>query len=310
MVSLGQDVGAQVGTADERLEDYVRARRNWGRWGADDQVGTINLVTPEKRARAATLVRSGRLVSLSRPFPTALATDDPQPAQHFMKRIDKPTGGFALDYIGVDYHGRACTHLDALCHLWGEDGMWNGRDPDDEITFDGARFGGVDYWGEGIVTRGVLLDVPRYRGEPYVTADKPVHGSELEAIAKASRIELEPGDAIAVYCGRELFDRARASHPAPAGPRSAPGLHGSCLRFLRECDAAVLLWDMMDATPADGPGVHGAIANFGLALVDNALLEPLSVACAEEGRYEFQLSLAPLRIIGGTGSPINPLALL
>lgn len=297
-------------TTPEDFAKYLNEKRNWGRWGDDDQMGTINLVTPAKRARAAAAVRSGRIVSLSRPLPTVPKRFEQPPTQHFMKRIDKETSGFALDYIGVTCHGHECTHIDAICHLWDENGMYNGRDPNVEITFSGARFGSIELWGDGIITRGVLLDVPRFRGEPYVTFDAPVHASELEAVAKAQGVEIEPGDAIAVYCGRERFD---AEHPGyeHETPRRAPGLHGSCLHFLRETDAAVLLWDMMDFIPQGGvPGVHASIANFGLALVDNALLEPLADACADEGRYEFQLTIAPLHLIGGTGSPVNPLALL
>ena len=296
-------------TSDE-FREYIEEKRNWGRWGDDDQLGTINLITADKRRRAASLVRSGRLLSLSRPLPTTPAPNNPKPAHHYMKRIDRPDGGgHSLDYIGLDYHGLACTHLDALCHLWGPDGMWNGHNPDDAIGFDGATYGSVDHW-EGIVTRGVLLDVPRHRGTPYVTPDEPVHGSELEAIAKADGIDVEAGDAVAVYCGREAWDR---DHPVPNPnePRRLPGLHGSCIKFFRDTDTAVLLWDMMDAAPSDfGWMVHSAIWLLGLALVDNALLEPLAAACAAEDQYEFQLSLAPLRIIGGTGSPVNPLAML
>jgi kynurenine formamidase len=305
----------------QHIDEYLRAARNWGRWGPDDQVGAVNLITPDKRRRAAQLVRSGRLVSLSRPVPTSPGPTNPHPAQHFMQRIERgAAAGAALDYVGVSCHGIASTHLDALCHVWAEDGMWNGRDPDAEIGFDGARFGDIDQWGDGIVTRGVLLDVPRHRGVPFVTFDEPVHGSELDDIARASGVDLEAGDAIVVHCGRERWDAENApwggattNGPVPTGAEERPGLHSSCLRFLRQHDAAVLVWDMMDLTPNgfDLPwAVHAAIWAFGVALVDNALLEPLSTACTEEGRNEFQLCLAPLRLHGGTGSPINPLALL
>src|SRR5579871_2236971 len=109
------------------VDSYLRDRRNWGRWGADDQVGAVNLITPEKRVRAAGLVRSGRAVSLSRPFPKEPALNNPTPAQHFMKLLDRGQGGAAIDYYGISYHGQATTHLDSLCHVWNQDGMWNGR---------------------------------------------------------------------------------------------------------------------------------------------------------------------------------------
>lgn len=296
----------RVPTRDEVL-GYLRERRNWGRWGADDQRGAVNLITPEKRVRAAGLVRSGRSVSLSRDVPVLPGRHNPMPAQHFMRIGD----GGVVDYYGLIYHGYVTTHVDALCHVWDGEGMWNGRDPKQEITSAGAAFGSIEHWRDGITTRGVLLDVPKFRGEPSVTIEKPVHGWELEEIAQAQGVTIEPGDAIVVHSGRE---RWQAAHPDWSGYRPpSPGLHASCLPFLRDHDVAVLVWDLMDANPNEYGvpwTVHGAIFAYGVALVDNALVEPLAQACAEEGRYEFMLTLAPLPWVGGTGSPVNPLALL
>jgi kynurenine formamidase len=293
----------------EEVLGWLRARRNWGRWGADDEAGAVNLITAEKRRAAAALVRSGRAVSLSREFPVTPGPGNPTPAQHWMKTVPRGTGGFAADYYGVFYHGWANTHLDALCHTWDEAGMWNGRDPARELGFDGARFGGVHHWKDGILTRGVLLDVPRHRGEPCVRQERPVHGWELDEIAARQGVRVEPGDAVCVYSGREAW---QAAHPDRAyGPEPRPGLHVSCLPFLRDHDVAVLAWDMMDLVPNGYDlawAVHAAIFAYGVALVDNALLEPLARACAEEGRWEFMLVVAPLRVVGGTGSPANPLA--
>jgi kynurenine formamidase len=291
------------------VESYLRDRRNWGRWGADDQVGAVNLITPEKRARAAGLVRSGRSVSLSREFPKTPALNNPTPAQHFMKMLDRGTGGAAIDYYGISYHGQASTHLDSLCHVWNQDGMWQGRSPSDEITFDGARFGAVTNWSTGIITRGVLLDVPRFRGESFVTEERPIHGWELEDVAAAQGVTIEPGDALVVYGGREAWDRV---NPVWGSGPSRPGLHASCLPFIRDTDASLLVWDMMDQGPNEYGlpwSVHGVIFAYGVGLVDNALLEPLAAACAEEGRYEFMLMVLPLVVVGGTGSPANPVAL-
>ncbi len=302
----------QAMTRDE-IVALLQERRNWGRWGEDDQRGAINLITAEKRAAAASLVRTGRIVSLSRDFPTVPGPGNPIPAQHWMRTMRRKGGGAALDYVGTVYHGFTTTHLDALCHIWGEDGLWNGRDPDREIRSNGARWGGVQHWRDGIVTRGVLLDVTKHRSEPFVTLDRPVHDSELEAIARSQGVTVAAGDALVVYSGREAWQRADPAVAAIYGlDQPRPGLHASCLRFLREQDIAVLVWDLMDAAPDeyDLPWtVHGAIFAYGVALIDNALLEPLAAACAEEGRYEFLLTVAPLPIIGGTGSPVNPIAM-
>ena len=296
----------------EEVLSYLKDDRNWGRWGNDDQVGAVNMVTPGKRAAAARLVKSGRAVCLSREFPKTPAANNPTPAIHYMKRVARGEHeGFAADYYGISYHGTATTHLDALCHVWNEDGMWNGRNPDEAITMDGAIWGSVDHWAEGIITRGVLLDVPKHRGKPYVTQEEPVHRWELEDIAQEQGVTMEPGDALVVYSGREKWNED--GNPLwGSDPQLRPGLHASCLKFIRESDCCLLVWDMMDFTPNGyelGWSVHGSIFAYGIGLLDNALLEPLAEACAQEGRYEFMLTVNPLRVVGGTGSPVNPIAL-
>ncbi len=279
--------------------DYAamyRDRRNWGRWGANDQVGAINLITAEKRAAAAALVRNGRTVSLSRVF---------EPPQHFMTKSSLGGGGgYVMDYLGFIYHGATVTHVDALCHIWDQDGMWQGRDPDVEIDTQGAHFGDITNWNSGIITKGVLLDVPRHRGEPHVTADRPVRGAELEEIARAQGVSVESGDALLVHSG---WESNRES-----GERGGAGLHPSCAEFIRDHDVALLGWDLMDARASDVDlpwPVHGVLFNFGVALLDNARLEPVAAACAEEERYAFMFMLLPLNVARGTGSPVNPVAM-
>ena len=293
------------------VDSFLRDRTNWGRWGERGGAGAINLITAEKRLSAVSLVKKGRPVSLSRPLPVTPSVENPRPAQHFMMKGERPFGGgAATDYYGVAYHGTATTHIDALCHVWNQDGMWDGRDPAEVIGFDGARYATVDEWKDGILTRGVLLDVPRHRGKPYVTLEEPVHGWELEDIAREEGLSLEPGDAVIVYSGRDAY--AQDHDGVWGGGSSRPGLHASCLPFLRDNDASLLVWDMMDASPNEYQvpwSVHGAIFAYGVALVDNALLQPLAEVCAEEKMYEFMLTINPLVVVGGTGSPANPIAM-
>ena len=299
----------QVPTKEE-VASYLTDRRNWGRWGDKGSAGAMNLITAETRLNAVGLVKSGRTVSLSRPWAVTPTQENPRPAQHFMTKMERPHGGgAAMDFYGVFYHGTATTHIDALCHVWDENGMWDGKDIDEVIGFSGAGYGTVDQWSDGILARGVLLDVPKHRGKPYVTVDEPVHGWELEDIAKAEGVTLQPGDAVMVYSGRELY---AAEHGGVwGGGAERPGLHASCLPFVRDNDMSILGWDMMDAGPNeyDIPWtVHGVIFAYGVALLDNSLLQPLAEACAEEGKYEFMLTINPLNVIGGTGSPVNPIA--
>lgn len=293
LAAAGQTSGTRASNA--QAENIFTYRRNWGRWGADDQMGAVNLITPAKRAASATLVKTGRTVSLSRNF---------EPTQHFIRITQRPEFSTAVDYYGSLYHGPAVTHVDALCHMWDQQGMWNGRDPAKEIDTNGARFADITAFGGGLITRGVLLDVPRHRRVPYVTLDKAVEGAELEEIARAQGVVVEAGDALLVYSGREAFVRATNSY-GDTGPR--PGLHVSCARFIRDRDVAVLGWDMTDARP--GIPLHGVLYSYGVALLDSALLEPLAQACADERRYEFMFMAAPLKIPRGTGSPVNPIAL-
>ena len=298
----------------EEVISYLRERRTWGRWGDDDGAGAVNLITDQKRAAAAGLVRTGRTVSLSRELPTKPGPGNPIPAQHWVRSLPFNVGGNAEDYYGTVYHGYSTTHIDALCHAWDEYGMWNGKDPEKVVTALGASFGGVENWSDGIVTRGVLLDVPRHRGVPYVTHDRPIHGWELEEIAQAQGVSVEPGDALVVYGGRELWQKDHPDTPYGLSGPNREGLHASCLPFLRDKDVSMLVWDMMDYTPSEYEGiypfnVHTAIFSYGVALLDNALIQPAAEACAAEGRYEFLLMVLPLKVIGGTGSPVNPVAM-
>lgn len=304
----------------EEIIAYLRASRNWGRWPQAPERGAVNLITPERVTAAAATVRDGVTISLSRDFPTAASRDNQRPAQLLvMGPVHRGDGGMVLDYISIASHGMASTHIDALCHVWDSDGMWEGHDPAASTGFDGVRWGGIEHWSDGLVTRAVLFDVPAFRGTEYVTQDEPVHGWELAEIAARNGVTVQPGDAIVVHSGWETWQQQRppaAEHATGGGlitgePR--PGLDASCLWYLRETDAAMLVWDLMDMIPNGYQmvwTVHAAIWAFGVALVDNALLTPLAEYCRAHGRTDFMLTVAPLKIPGGTSSPVNPVAVL
>lgn len=298
------------------FEDKLRGLRRWGRWGDDDERGAVNLVTADKVIEAAALVRRGRPISLSRPFPVKPSAHNPYPAEHYLRRRVRGANGegSVTDYIGVNCHGKATTHLDALCHVWNADGIWNGRNPNDVVTGDGVTFAGIEAFATGITTRGVLLDVPAHRGVPYVTLDEPITGDELATIGAAA--DVRPGDALVIHAGREAYDRDHErpwGSTDPDGVSRLAGLHASCLDYFASSDCSLIVWDMMDAVP-NPYGVphctHAAIFALGLPLLDNALIEPLALASRDEGRTDFLFTVAPLAITGGTGSPVNPLAIL
>jgi kynurenine formamidase len=299
----------------EQMVELLHGRRNWGRWGPDDQRGAINLIDPAKVAAAAATVRTGETISLSRPLDATGGADNPRPVEHLLgsRPFRSEGAGYAHDYLGLDCHNFKITHIDALCHIWDEEGMWGGRRPEEVLTSAGSSWGDIDQWGDGIVTRGVLLDIPALRGQPYVDVDEPIHGSELERAAGAAGVTMSPGDAICVFGGRTAWEDATRDQRSEYPPHPRPGLHGSCLEFIRDFDVAVLVWDFIDAMPSgyDLPWpVHGALISYGVALVDHARLEPIAERCRAEGRAEFMLVVAPLRIPGGTGSPVNPIAIL
>ena len=291
---------------------------NWGRCGADDELGTVNFATPEVRRAAAGLVSTGRSVSLARPIDTHAGPRNPFPAHHF---IPVPGSGGLVDYIGMFIHGFAHTHIDALSHIPTADGasFYNGRPRCAETMLPAGPTSGVDFWRDGIATRGVLYDIPRLRGAPYVRPGQPVHAWDLEDAAARQGVVPRSGDAVIIRSG---LDPYLAAHPAGAGFASPAGVHASVLEFLWKHEASLLVWDMLEAPTADQglanpidihTPVHVhciAIPYMGLALLDNAQLEPLAAACAELGRWEFLLVVAPLVIPNGTGSPVNPIALL
>jgi kynurenine formamidase len=301
--------------------DYAAYRTrfcNWGRWGADDELGTFNLITPEVRRAAAGLVKQGRVVSMTRPIDTKAGPANPYPSHHF---IAMPSSGGMLDYIGMFIHGFTQTHIDALCHVSTEDGKaWNGKPLAGGLPLEHS--GTIDFLRDGTVTRGVLYDVPRHRGTDFVGPGEPVHGWELLDTAESQGVEPRAGDAVVIRSGHAPF---WAAEGRPPGFASVAGVHASCIEFLYETDASMLIWDMQDApivdqgfpnpTPYQQVPVsmhvhHIVLPYMGMPIVDNAELEQLAATCAENGTWEFELVVAPLNVPGGTGSPVNPLAVL
>ncbi len=288
---------------------FHKTLSNWGRFGPRDQLGTLNLITPEKRAAAAKLVRSGRVVSAARPLPTQPSIENPNPVAHHM--TGTATEGWGGDYFAIASHGFATTHIDALCHIFHEGKLYNGY-AIETVTAHGALELGIHELGAGIVSRGVLLDVPRARGVPYLENGEPIFPEDLERAERDARLRVGPGDILFVRTGRWALREALG----PWDPRqSLAGLDASCLPWLHERGVAALGSDgVSDVVPSRVLGVtmpiHSvAIVALGLHLIDNLELEPLARACAEETRWEFLLTLAPLVLFRGTASPLNPIAL-
>ena len=284
---------------------------NWGRWGPDDQRGTLNLISGGEVARAAGLVREGRSVSMSRNFPVAPAPNNPTPAQHFMIRAgdDCAPAGVGMqatsDYIGIAFHGLACSHVDALCHVLQDDRMYNGR-PGSEVKSTGAVTHSIITMKDGVVGRGVLLDVPRALEIDFVAPGDFLTVADLEAAERAQGVSVGRGDILTVRTGRDRVPDPEPWRLAGLDPRVGAWLH--------ERGVALLGGDgPNDALPLGLTGrgsLHVlALVGMGMHLMDNLWLEDVAAACAELQRWEFQMVVAPLRVEKGTGSPVNPIAI-
>jgi kynurenine formamidase len=282
---------------------------NWGRWGERDQLGALNLITPERRAAAARLVATGRLVSCARPLPTEAAPDNPSPVVHLMTGTQ--TESYGGDYFAIAPHGMATSHIDALCHIFHEGKIYNGYSTE-TVTAHGAMELGIHELRDGVVSRGVLLDVPLARGVNYLEPGDRIFPSDLEKAESDAGIEVSPGDILLVSTGRFA---CLAERGAWDSRQLLAGLDASCLAWLHQRGVAALGSDgVSDVIPSGVAGhalpIHSvAIVAMGLHLLDNLELRDLCAACAEAQRWEFLLTVAPLVLRRGTASPVNPIAL-
>ncbi len=304
----------------ERMQQIFESVKSWGRWGKEDQAGALNLITPAKRLAAAKLVRTGEAVSLARELPVQPSAENPTPALHMMVMAGDAcdaTGVHglqtAMDFVGVSFHGMAVSHIDALCHVFVDGKMYNGF-PASDVKSIGALRNSIHVAKEGIVSRGVLLDIPRLRGVPWLELGELITPEELSAAEKAQGVYVESGDLLLVATGRDA--RKQKHGPWSATEEGVAGLHAECIPWLRERDVAVLGSDgISDALP--GLGITGwpipvhqcTLVAMGVHLLDNLNLARLMAACAREKRWEFLLTIAPLRVERGTGSPVNPIAM-
>jgi kynurenine formamidase len=302
------------------FEQIFESVKNWGRWGPDDQLGTMNYITPEHIRAAAGLVRSGRRVSLEIPINTVAGPDNPNPAIHFVSQghdIDIGSGGlrFGLDFMGMACHGDCHTHIDALCHIAYGGHVYGGR-PESLLTSHGGTALDIAAYANGIVGRGVLLDIPRLRGEPWVEPGEAVTRAELEAAEKAEGVRLGEGDILVFRTGHHRRRLERGAWDNGYTGEGKAGLHVDTIPWMHERRIAAFLPDGDGETvPSTVDGIlypiHPLqIVAMGMVASDSLNLEDVAAACEEEKRWEFMVVAEPLRLPGGTGSPFNPIALM
>jgi kynurenine formamidase len=282
---------------------------NAGRWGHDDERGTLNFITAAHVLRAVGLVRSGRVVSVSHDIGFDVTPQNPFPGQHRM--MFRPAHAMiASDSVTIECHGLSMTHVDALSHMALDDQTYNNRSFSEIWKRDGLSFGSILPIADGIVTRGVLLDIAASRGCNWLERGDGVSVSDLEAAATLAGVEVCEGDALVVRVGLE----AREAAMGIGSPDLRTGLLSECIEWLHDRSIAVFGGDCIERFPSDDPTcptpLHAvALRAMGLVLIDNIAVEELSAVCHEESRYEFMFVAAPLRIPRGTGSPVNPLCL-
>jgi kynurenine formamidase len=295
------------------LYDRLRALRPWG---PEDRRGALNYLTPAEVLAAMGEVRLGRTVSLEAPVMDLVTEDNPHPAHHPMTGTAadaKPSGvSFATDRIEMNVHGNADSHMDALCHVFYDGTLYNGV-PAGTVTSNGAAELTIEVARDGVVGRGVLLDIPRLRGVPWLEPGDFVTTDDLVAAEQAQQVRVGKGDLLFVRVGH----RRRRNELGPWDAAAArAGLHPTAMEFVADRQVAVLGSDGNNDTAGNAAEqvefpVHVlAINALGVHLLDYLQFAGLVPACQEAGRWSFLCVIAPLRLHAGTGSPVNPIAIL
>lgn|SRR5262245_785335 len=293
-------------TSREELERWMKELSNWGRWGKDDERGTLNLITPAKQKQAASLAKTGQTVPLGHPLVTEKDVDVPTP--YTLQPRSSPPNTIATDRQDISPHGRIFSHIDALCHVGTLDGrLYNGVLFQDAVTSDRGcvKLGIGDVT---IVTRAILVDIPRLKGVLYLEPGTHVYREDIEAWERRARVRISSGDALLLRTGRW------ARRAQTGGFLNQAAFDPSFVPLLKERDVALVGGDADQDGGSVVPGfpnaVHRiAIAALGMHVLDNLDLEAASDVAARLNRWEFMLVVAPIRIKGGTGSPVNPMAI-
>ena len=310
----------QLPTEDEVL-GYFDKLSNWGRWGPDDQLGTPNLITPDKTKRALATVQEGVTVSLAREILWDPAADVPSPPVHFMlesgegwasgDKVSSRPNAAAIDYIGMVFHGVAITHVDSLAHFFWDGKTYNGRPAHLVSTSLGATVCSVVAAKQGFISRGVLVDVPLIRGVDWLERGEGVMPEDILAAEERCGFKVEEGDILLIRTGQ--LHRRDIEGPAP-GSLGSTACQAACLPLFHERGIAVMGSDTgNDVRPAHYARVpqpihQVGITAMGLWILDNANLEDIAEACSQRNRWQFLVSINPLPLHNTTGSPVNPIA--
>jgi kynurenine formamidase len=301
-------------------EDFRRAMKelsNWGKWGADDELGAANLITPAKRKQALALAKEGVPISLAHDVAQEKAADAPNVLERHLVTVGPSVTLDQYRYTG-SYHGVIHSHLDAInCHIMFEGKGYNGRAMEDITAAGGCPKGSINALKDGVVTRAILFDATRLPGKAtpqgWLDPGTAIHREDLEAMEKLEHVKVAAGDVILLHTGR--WKRRAALGPWPATTGFA-GYHADVAYFIKERGVSFIGSDgPTDVSPTGLPPaitnpIHRlALVAMGVSIFDNLDFERAIEQAKRVNRYEFLFTAAPLRIEKGTGSPLNPLAI-
>lgn len=301
-------------TGDEFRTEFRRLRRWSG--SETDPLGALSGLTDQHRLAALAQARTGRAISLAMPINRYIGPDNSKPALHHMVDmgdVEAPEPSGYKDFIGLDYHGKATTHLDALCHIGYEGELFGGRKSAEAYSSLGSNWAAVTTMSAGLILRAVLIDMPVVHSVPWLEPGTAVRTADIVEAERLLGVRIGDHDAVLLRSGHGA---RKAALGAWNSDNASAGIHVEVMSLLADRGVALLGGDGdSDVRPSPVEGVHSpihamALTGLGMPLLDNLTLEELSVECAALGRYEFLLMIAPLVIPRGTGSPVNPIAVL
>ena len=231
-----QEVNSVSQLTTKDIEQWMQDILNWGRWGENDELGTLNLITPEKRRQAAALVTDGITVSLAHDFSKEISSNNPRPHQQSFNIGEQ----FASDSFQIGYHGWFYSHIDALCHMFHDEKMYNGF-AKTLISSEGSQRLGIQNMRNGIFTRGILVDIPLLKGVPYLEPGIAIMPEDLDAWEQRTGVQVQPSDVLLVRTGRWGREQQLGSWNVR---EERAGLHASTVKWLRVRDVAALGCDV------------------------------------------------------------------
>ncbi len=292
---------------------------NWDKWGSDDEFGTLNYITPAKRLEAAALISQGQVVACGRVLDTVPSPMNNKPAKHYMMAAGDTApaqgAGAFFDEFTVFPHGQAQSHIDAWCHISHDAKLFKGLSSS-LVASTGAKVGDMTAPSRGIVSRAVFLDIAAARDCEFIDADEPVRPADLDHAVALAGIEPGEGDILLYRTGRHERRAALGEQceRLPDGRGKLPGLYPDCLDWIHERKIALIgsdcAHDVLPCTIAEEfiPIHVGTEVYMGLLLLHNLDLSGVRDACQKFGRNAFFFTISPLMVQGGTGSPVNPIA--